>query len=87
MGSDWKGQKTGWTSGVTDGDGITDVTDWQAKRKNWDSSADILIFSMLLVFSKWLFFAFFGVFSFSMDIHDIRIHYHFLTVFFLSVGW
>jgi len=46
--------------------------------------ARLLIFTILLVFSSLLFFAFFRVFSFflvSIDIHDIRINYHFITYF------
>jgi len=52
---------------------------------SWKSGpllANIFIFSILLFFSR-LFFAFFSVFCFlaNIDIHDLRIHYHFLTFF------
>ena len=49
--------------------------------------ADITIFSNILVFTGLFFCVFRTVFVFlaSVDIHDIQIHYHFLT-FFLSVG-
>jgi len=49
--------------------------------------ADILIFSVLLVFSWLLFLACLGCCHFlaSTDIYNIQIHYHFLT-FFLSIG-
>jgi len=45
--------------------------------------ADILIYSILLVFSRLLFFAFFGCFRFlaSIGIHDVLIHYYFLSFF------
>jgi len=42
------------------------------------------MFNNPLVLSRLLFFAFFGLFSFflaSIVIHDIQIHYHFLTFF------
>ena len=44
---------------------------------------DILIFSIHLVFSRLIFFAFFGVLWLlaTIDIHYIRIQYHFLTIF------
>jgi len=51
------------------------------------SLADIMIFSIILVFTGLFYCVFRTVFVFlaSIDIHDIRIHCHFLT-FFLSVG-
>ena len=51
--------------------------------------ADILIFSILLVFGRLLSICVFrGVFVClaSIDIHDIQVHDHVLT-FFLSIGW
>jgi len=54
---------------------------WQAKCKNWSPSGwHFNIWNSLGCCS----FAFFGVFSFllpSIDIHDIRVHFHFLTFF------
>jgi len=37
---------------------------WQAKCKNWAPLAEILVFSIFLIFSRLLFFAFYEVFSF-----------------------
>jgi len=63
---------------------------WQAKYKNWASinwNFDIyysLGFRLVAVFLRSL-----GCFRFildSLDIHDIRVHYHFLT-FFLCAGY
>jgi len=50
--------------------------------------ADIVIFDILLFFSRLFFCVFSGCFCFlaGIDIHDIRIHKHFIA-FFLSVGY
>jgi len=77
-------------SGVTDGGarGGASLLPSKLNVKNGPPSVDTLIFSILLVFSRLSFFCVFrGVFVFlaGIDIHDIRIHYHFLT-FFLGVG-
>jgi len=75
------------TSGVTDGV-QGDLPHEKLYVKTRPRLADILIFSILLVFCRLLFFCVFrGVFVFlaSIDLHDIRIYHHFLT-FFLSVG-
>jgi len=47
------------------------------------SLPDILIFSILLPFNKLTFLRFSGLrlFLASLDLHDIRINYHFLTFF------
>jgi len=58
--------------------------------KTGSPSADIYMFSILLICSRLLFFAFclvFSLFFFArVDIHDIRIQYHFLTFLLLIVG-
>jgi len=61
---------------------------WQTKSKNWPPFSWILVFSMLLIFSRLFFLFFWGAFVFylaSIDIYDIRIHYYFVT-FFERVG-
>jgi len=83
-------------SGVTDGGAGGEPSPWQAKCKNWPPLAHILIFRIILVFSRLLYFAFFRIFSFflaGIDIRDTRIHYHFITFFWVlagsppTVGW
>ena len=61
---------------------------WRGQGAELPPLADILIVNIILVFGK-LFFAFFGVSSYvlaSKDIHDIRIHHHFLTFFWMLAG-
>ena len=72
------------SNGVTDGGAGGEPPTWKAKCQNWAPLAEILVFSILLIFSRLLFSCFFwGVFVFlaSIDIHDIRIHYYVLTFF------
>ena len=68
-------------SGVTDGGKGNELPPWQAKYKNWAPLADILVFGTLLSLIRLLFFLDVFVFLAGVDIHDIRIHYHFLTLF------
>jgi len=65
-------------SGVTDGGRGASRHSGKLSVKTGPPVADFLIFSILLVFSRLFYLA-------SIDIHNIRIHYNFLT-FFLSVG-
>jgi len=72
------------------------VTDWGARGvqpagklnlKPGPHLAEISVLSILLIFSRLLFLRFFRCFRFlaGIDIHDIRIHYYFVT-FFECVG-
>jgi len=66
------------TSGVTDGRvGGRAAPSGKLNVKTGPLLIDILIFRIILVFSRLLFFAFFRMLLFllaSIDIHDIRIH-------------
>jgi len=72
------------------------VTDWGSRGvplagklnlKPGPHLAEISVLSILLIFSRLLFLRFFRCFRFlaGIDIHDIRIHYYFVT-FFECVG-
>jgi len=64
------------------------LSPWQAKCKTGAPLAYILILSILLVFNRLLFFAFFEVFSFFSASIDIHMTFGFIIIsyLFLSIG-
>ena len=51
------------SSGVTDGEAVVLVSPWQAKYEKWPLLACISVFSILLIFNRFLFLAVFKDFS------------------------